>query len=470
MLQRTPLGMLQGSPMQPTLTKASVVIPTLHPMQAALFRLKGKRKAARCGRRWGKNVFGESLAVSDACKGRLVGWFAPEHKRLAESYNVIAETIESVKKRSSKTEGMIETIRGGKVEFWSLEDENAGRSRKYHRIIVDEAGFTKPKALETWQRSIEPTLLDYDGSAILMSNTNGIDPENLMWQVCNEKRHGFVDFHAPTTSNPLLPLRKAGETLEAWRRRRQNYFDELIKNTPPLVYQQEYLAEFVDWSGAAFFAREHLLVDGKPVEPPPRCETIFAVIDTATKTGKEHDGTAVVYFAVVRNHVRAVSAEGTVGPPYHLVILDWDVAQIEGALLETWLPTVFEHLEHLSRLHKARMGSSGALIEDKASGMVLIQQARRRGWPAQAIDSKLTKLGKDERAISVSGYVYRGMVKIARLAYDKTTTYKETSRNHLLGQVVNFRIGDKDAAKRADDLADCFCYGIAIALGNAEGF
>lgn len=454
-----------------------MALPIFHPAQARLFRLKGKRKAARCGRRWGKNVFGESLAVSDSCKGRLVGWFAPEHKRLAESYNVIAEAIEGVKKRSSKTEGMIETITGGKVEFWSLEDDNAGRSRKYHRVIIDEFGFAKPQAVDTWQRSIEPTLLDYDGSAIIMSNTNGIDTENPMRAICpyeerGEKisRFGFVDFHAPTMSNPLLPLRKSGETIAAWLARRDGYFAELIKKTPPLVYQQEFLADFVDWSGAAFFTRESLLVNGEPVPFPVRCETVFTTIDTATKTGKGHDGTGVIYWAVVKNNIRLVGADGVIGPAYNLVILDWDITQIEGALLETWLPTVFQNLEHLARQCRARLGSVGAMIEDKNSGMVLLQQAARRGWPAHAIESGLTALGKDERAISVSGYVYRGMCKISRFAYDKTTTYKETTRNHLLGQVVGFRVGDKDAAKRADDLADCFMYGLAIALGNSEGF
>ena len=413
--------------------------------------MKGKRKAARCGRRWGKNVFGETLAASDSCKGRLVGWFAPEHKRLAESYNVIVELIEAVKKRSSKTEGMIETIKGGKVEFWSLEDENAGRSRKYHRIIVDEGAFTKPKAIETWQRSIEPTLLDYDGSAIVMSNTNGIDPDNLMWQLCNEPRHGFKDFHAPTMSNPLLPLRKRGELVAAWLARREAYFDHLLKNTPPLVYQQEYLAEFVDWSGAAFFAREHLLVNGEPIEMPARCEAVFAIIDSATKTGRTNDGTGVVFYAVIRNPVRPVSADGIVGPQYRLVILDWDVTQIEGDLLIAWLPTVFQRLEGLALQCRAVQGSLGAMIEDKASGMILLQQAIRRNMLVNPIESELTALGKDERAISVSGYVYQGMVKIARPAYEKVTTYKETTRNHLLGQVVGFRVGDRNAG-RDDDL------------------
>jgi hypothetical protein len=55
---------------------------------------------------------------------------------------------------------------------------------------------------------------------------------------------------------------------------------------------------------------------------------------------------------------------------------------------------------------------------------------------AHPIESKLTVMGKDERAISVSGYVYRGSIKYTEHAYNKTTV----------------------------------CYGIAIAFGNSEGF
>ena len=98
-----------------------------------------------------------------------------------------------------------------------------------------------------------------------------------------------------------------------------------------------------------------------------------------------------------------------------------------------------------------------------------MQQAQRRGLRATAIESKLTSMGKDERALSVSGYVHRGSVKYTNHAFDKTSVYKRQSRNHLLGQVESFRIGDKNR-DREDDLLDTFCYGIAIALGNSEGF
>ena len=57
---------------------------------------------------------------------------------------------------------------------------------------------------------------------------------------------------------------------------------------PLLVYAQEYLAEFVDWMGVAFFSREKLLIDGS-VPYPQWCDIVFAVIDTASKTGTEND-------------------------------------------------------------------------------------------------------------------------------------------------------------------------------------
>ena len=89
--------------------------------------------------------------------------------------------------------------------------------------------------------------------------------------------------------------------------------------------------------------------------------------------------------------------------------------------------------------------------------------------PACLIDSKLTAMGKDERAISVSGYVHRGLVKYTEHAFNKSLVYKRRARHHLLDQIESFRVGDKNS-DREDDLLDAFCYGIVLALGNSEGF
>lgn len=209
--------------------------------------------------------------------------------------------------------------------------------------------------------------------------------------------------------------------------------------------------------GGSFFLEENLLVEGQPVETPQRIDAVFAIIDTAIKTGTTHDGTGVVYFALCRT-----------GITHPLTLLDWDYRQIAGASLEAWLPSVFARLESLARECRARMGSAGAFIEDKGSGMVLLQQAASKGWPARAIDSKLSSMGKKERALDAEPHVAAGEVKITRDAYEKVTEYKGATRNHLLSQVLRFSMDSKESDP--DDLTDCFDYGIALALGNRAGF
>jgi hypothetical protein len=438
-----------------TASSRTVALPELHPDQLkAVEVIRANRfTAVRCGRRWGKTDLAKTIACNDAAVyKRPVGWFAPEYKFISEAYNEIANTLEPVIVQSSKMEGVIRLMGGGRIDFWSLDNERAGRSRKYARAIIDEAAFTKPVVMmDVWERSIKPTLLDLKGKCLVTSNTAGISDENFFYRICPREgqtvsEFGFAEFHAPTANNPYMP---------------RDEVEKLAKDNHPLVYQQEYLAEFVDWSGAAFFSQDSLLVGQEPVAVPKNMDAVFAVIDSAVKTGKDNDGTAVIYFGYFRVPR---------GPGFRLVVLDWDTCQIEGALLDTWLPNVVETLKALSEEHKALRGPVGIWIEDKASGMILVQQGQKRyGQFVKPIDNKLTSVGKDERAISVSGYVYRGLVKLGERAYNKTVNYKGSTRNHLISQVVGFRIGDKDAAKRADDLLDCFTYGVALGVGNSAG-
>ena len=234
------------------------------------------------------------------------------------------------------------------------------------------------------------------------------------------------------------------------------YIDRLYSSGPPWLVRAWLEGDWDAQAGESFFTESSLLVDGQPADLPQRVDRVYAVIDTALKDTMEHDGTAVAFFA--KNNLFGVP----------LLILDWEVLQIEGSLLENWLPTVQQRLEEWAVLLKARYGSAGMWIEDKASGIVLLQQAARRGLPAYPIDSKLTSLGKEARALDVSGYVYSGKVKIARHAYEKVTGYRGQTRNHFLSQVCGFRIGAKTAHNL--DLLDVFCYGLSIGLGDAEGY
>jgi hypothetical protein len=139
-------------------------------------------------------------------------------------------------------------------------------------------------------------------------------------------------------------------------------------------------------------------------------------------------------------------------------------------MLSTWLPSVVQRGEQLAAICECRGGFVGGFIEDKGSGIALNQYAQRVGLPFQSIQGDVTSIGKDGRAIMASGAVHREEVKYSQHAYDKVMEFKGQTRNHSISQVCGYRLGDKDAAKRADDLADCFTYGIILGLNGADGF
>ena len=287
----------------------SIVFPKLHAAQRKLYRERTRREVWRCGRRLGKTTLLEVIAGDEAIrateKGLKIGWFAPTYKLNSPTFSRILNTIKPMVRDKNKTEMIINTETGGSIEFWTLADEDAGRSRSYDGVVIDEGSLVKKGLKDIWQQAIEPTLLDRRGWAIMAGTPKGIDPDNFFFEACDNKALGWAERHVPTWETPMLdPIGVAA----------------LVDEYPPLVYQQEFCADFVDWSGAAFFDKQKMLVDGEPVDYPERCDYVFAVIDTAVKTGKDNDGTAVSYYAV-----DMIAQRMGLHP---MTILDWDIVKI----------------------------------------------------------------------------------------------------------------------------------------------
>jgi hypothetical protein len=79
---------------------------------------------------------------------------------------------------------------GGRLDFWSLDNDMAGRSRGCQRIAIDEAGLAKNgdnskggSLMAIWERSITPTLYDYGGRALVCSNAAGKDLGNFFYNL-----------------------------------------------------------------------------------------------------------------------------------------------------------------------------------------------------------------------------------------------------------------------------------------------
>lgn len=418
-----------------------IALPELHAGQLNIFNGRGRLNAVDCGRRFGKTKFLIWLACRRAIHGGKFGIFAPEYKQLLEPWSEIRDTLSPIVSSSNKNEGIIRTITGGQIDFWPLIDnELAGRGREYDEIACDEVAFAKDGQMtQIWERSIKPTLLTTRGSAWMFSTPNGVKQDNFFWQICNEPTDDWVFHYAPTRANPYVPL------------------DELEKEKKinhELVWLQEFEAKFISWDSATFFKLDYILQDGAGVPYPTKCDGVYAVMDCAVKSGTNNDATAVVYFAYSRYH----------GIP--LTILDYEMHSIDASMLEHLSPAILARCEHFAKELNAREGSLGILAEDAAGGTFLLQRAYAEGWPIHPISSALMMKGKDERAIIAGGPACQGLCKISQYAYDKVMDWKGRTANHLIQQITTFRLGDKDAARRADDLLDCFCYGIAVALSD----
>lgn len=220
-----------------TSTKIRISLPILHPGQESLKSSSSRFTVVACGRRWGKTVYGIDRLVEPALKGFPVGWFAPNYKLLTEVWRDFNRYLAPAIKAANYTEKRIELITGGVIEFWQIGDPDAGRSRKYKDIVVDEAAKA-PHLRKAWNEGIRPTLVDMKGSALFLSTPRGRD---FFWELYTKGQDQFEpewsSWCMPTVSNPYI------DPAEIEDARRQ---------LPERSFQQEFLAAFLEDGGGVF--------------------------------------------------------------------------------------------------------------------------------------------------------------------------------------------------------------------------
>jgi hypothetical protein len=361
---------------------------------------------------------------------------------------------------SNRAASRWETTAGG--EYFAAGVGGAITGRRADLALIDdpvksredaESETVREKTWE-WYKSDLVTRLKPDARIILIMTRWHLD--DLGGMLLHEMEKGGDQWHVinlpafATANDPLNPPRKVGEAL--W----PQWEDEDALNRKRRILGERDFASLYQQDpqppGGTFFLEKDLLVDGRPVEPYDWNDCIYCTIDTGIKADAKHDATAVIYWALNQYKTEAP-----------LTILDYDILQVPADLLIDWMPGVYLRMEEFATRYHARRGSIGAFIEEKGSGIVLLQQLNRRNFLATGIDVKLVQLGKQPRALNASGYVSVGKAKYSEYAYRKTVDFKGRHANHLLKQVHSFNVGVPD---QEDDLVDCFTYGIAIALGD----
>lgn len=213
----------------------SLHLKDLHPGQIEILSGKKRFNTLCCGRRWGKTTLCEELLLgpdednNGAISGFPVAYFAPTYKMLMEVWREITGLVYDITAAKSETEKRIQLIGGGVIDFWSLEDPDTIRGRKYKRIIVDEAAIVA-KLQYAWHKVMRPMLTDMMGDAWFLSTPKG--KNNYFYNLFNnaEKFTDWSSWQMPTSGNPFIE---------------NSEIEEARLQVDPLTFAQEYLASFV---------------------------------------------------------------------------------------------------------------------------------------------------------------------------------------------------------------------------------
>lgn len=217
------------------MSEVEIKLNELHEPQARVLQEAGRFNVLCCGRRWGKTTLSEDLLISPdddsngALNGLPVAYFAPTYKMLMEVWRETNQTLYNIISDKSETEKRIELYGGGVIDFWSLEDPNSIRGRKYKRAVLDEAAIAR-NLEEAWLKVIRPTLTDLQGDAWFLSTPKG--KNNYFYDLFQnpDKFKDWRSWQMPTSSNPHID---------------PNEIEQARQQLDPLTFAQEYLASFV---------------------------------------------------------------------------------------------------------------------------------------------------------------------------------------------------------------------------------
>jgi phage terminase large subunit-like protein len=290
-------------------------------------------RVVACGRRWGKTTLGLILAIEAARAGGRVWWVAPTYGLAFQPWRDLKRLLIDDPRSKLESERHIDlTETGGSITVQSADDPDSLRGVGLDFAVIDEAAFM---AEEAWTAALRPALADRTGRALIIST-----PRGRNWFFRAHQRgvdpliEGWMGWHHPTASNPRIG---AEEIAEARR------------TLPERIFQQEYLAAFLEDGGSVF--RSVSQAATAPLNAPLHSSHRYVMgIDFA----RYEDFTACV---VIDTDTREVVALDRFSE------MNWGVQRMRIATLAR------------------RWNISGILAEANAMGEPNIEMLRREGLP-----------------------------------------------------------------------------------------
>jgi phage FluMu gp28-like protein len=191
---------------------------------------------------------GVIAAITKALEGQTVFWGTPTYDQCRVAWNELHKAAAQVAEfRIGRMEVLFPG--GGRIILRSLDNPDNARGHTANGVIVDEVAFVNGKA---WYDVLRPIISDTGGWALLMGTPQG---RNWFWQ---EWHKALEEEDSESWQIPTLGVRITEDGLIRQPHPLENpdfSFKEAVRmweTLPQRVFEQEFLAEFVEDAGGVF--------------------------------------------------------------------------------------------------------------------------------------------------------------------------------------------------------------------------
>ncbi len=335
----------------------------LHPGQREVYDSQARFKIVCCGRQWGKTSLAALMCVEEAAvEGGTAWWVSPHYKEGELAWTILRYLCRPIPgvKFQGRPIWRADFPSGGVVQVHSADDPNSLRGSTLSGLVIDEAAQVKEEAWDV----LRPALAVRQGWATFISTPHGLNWFYDLFTAA-EQHENWERWRFPSTMNPRF-------SPETWEQERAEMH--------PLIFSQEYEAEFVQAAGTIFrrewfryyYRQEdaYILVGAPDTERVPidSC-TRFATVDLAFSVEERADYTVISSWAVT--------------PKRQLILLDVDRGHMEASGILDALQSAFG---------KHRLGYLA--IERAAKQRGVIRDAERSGLPIREVAPDANKLSR----------------------------------------------------------------------------
>jgi hypothetical protein len=257
---------------------------TAHPAQERIHAAREKRFRTVCtGRRFGKTLClaAEIIDRGSSEQSGEYGWIAPTYnvaERGIEAFKTLADGYIHVAGRAPtrvEFNGL-----AGPVRVWFLSADNPDNIRGYgfQGVVIDEAAAIPA---DVWHYVLRPTIAQTLGWAVFVSTPKGRNWfYDLFTRGMDPGEKDYASFRFPSKVSPYFPAQE---------------WEEARRTLPADVFQQEYMAEFLEDSAGVFRNIDAcLILEGPPSPDGLRRDDYHRAVVIGCDVAKHTDWTVLI--------------------------------------------------------------------------------------------------------------------------------------------------------------------------------